>query len=333
MNKPTERPRQEQRDLNVRGVVLAALGVLAMVLLVAVIGHFLTGVSGPARAGPTATTIERPKWLSSDPDAQRAAFEREKGARLNSYGWIDREKGVAHVPIERAMQIRAGNRTRVDTAPPDVGWAQQIGAVLPLQLAFLDENQQRVTLRDYFRDVPVVMVFAYLSCSRLCPEVLTGVDETLRATGLTRGRDYSLLVLSIDPHDSHRSLHRNAHFLTSSDGAASQVAAAAGFRYVQTADERQFGHAAGFLIATPQGTISRYFPGVRYAPEDVKAALLAARENRVGSLAERLLLLCYSPDSTHSARSEYIMAALRIVAVLGLLFAARFVWRRRGRTQ
>ena len=28
----------------------------------------------------------------------------EHDARLNGYGWIDRAKGVAHVPIERAME-------------------------------------------------------------------------------------------------------------------------------------------------------------------------------------------------------------------------------------
>ena len=334
MNAPTgnsERPRHERRDVNLRGVVLVALGVLATVLLVAGIGRFLTGVSGPARAGPTATTIARPKWLASDPDQERADFEREKSALLNSYGWVDRDKGVAHVPIERAMQIRAGNVTRAATETPTVGWTQHLGASLPLQLPFLNESGQRVTLRDYFHDTPVVIVFAYLSCSRLCPEVLTGVDESLRATGLSRDRDYSLVVLSIDPHDAHRPLQRNAHFLTSPDGAVSQVAAAAGFRYVPMADPAQFAHAAGFLVATPGGTISRYFLGVRYPSNEVKAALLAARDNKVGNLAERLLLLCYAPDAPHSGRSAYIMAALRITAILGLIVAAMFAWRKFAR--
>jgi hypothetical protein len=111
MNAPARNrahPQQEHRDLNVRGVALGALGVIATVLLVAAVAYFLTGVSGPARPGPTATSIERPQRLPSDPFEQRAAFEREKRARLNSYGWIDRERGFVHVPIERAMQMQAG---------------------------------------------------------------------------------------------------------------------------------------------------------------------------------------------------------------------------------
>jgi protein SCO1 len=235
-----------------------------------------------------------------------------------------------------AFALAVAVAARAGSAVPDVGWTQRVGAPLPLQLKFLDESGQRVTLRHYFHDMPVVIVFAYLSCSRLCPEVLTGVDEVLHDTGLSAGRDYELLVLSIDPNDSHRSFRRDVRLLTSPDGAVSQVAAAAGFRYVRADRQRQYGHAAGFLIATPQGTISRYFLGVRYPADEVKAALLAARNDRIGNLAARLLLLCYGSDPAHGSRSASIMTALQALAVLGLLFVAALGWRslvRRGRPQ
>jgi hypothetical protein len=32
----------------------------------------------------------------------------EHDAKLNGFGWVDRSKGVAHVPIERAMEAVAG---------------------------------------------------------------------------------------------------------------------------------------------------------------------------------------------------------------------------------
>jgi hypothetical protein len=93
--------------MNVRASAFGALGVIVMVLLVAVCAHFLTAAGGPARPGPTDTPIDRPQRLPSDPADQRTAFEREKQAQLNSYGWIDRERGVTHVPIEKAMQMQA----------------------------------------------------------------------------------------------------------------------------------------------------------------------------------------------------------------------------------
>jgi hypothetical protein len=41
-------------------------------------------------------------------DHRLADWRQERAARLNSYGWIDRPKGIAHVPIERALEAAAG---------------------------------------------------------------------------------------------------------------------------------------------------------------------------------------------------------------------------------
>jgi hypothetical protein len=41
--------------------------------------------------------------LQVDPRSDLAAFRAEEDARLSSYGWIDRGKGVVHIPIARAM--------------------------------------------------------------------------------------------------------------------------------------------------------------------------------------------------------------------------------------
>lgn len=39
-----------------------------------------------------------------------------KRAQLGSYGWVDREKGIVHLPIERAMELVAQG-VRPSTAP------------------------------------------------------------------------------------------------------------------------------------------------------------------------------------------------------------------------
>lgn len=43
--------------------------------------------------------------LQSDPSAELIVFRREEQQRLTGYGWIDRNKRVVHVPIERAIEI------------------------------------------------------------------------------------------------------------------------------------------------------------------------------------------------------------------------------------
>lgn len=41
-------------------------------------------------------------------DTRLHRWRAEHNAKLNGYGWVDREKGIVHVPIERAMDAIAG---------------------------------------------------------------------------------------------------------------------------------------------------------------------------------------------------------------------------------
>jgi len=41
-------------------------------------------------------------------DKRRDRWRAEHDGRLNGYGWVDRDKGIAHVPIEQAMNAIAG---------------------------------------------------------------------------------------------------------------------------------------------------------------------------------------------------------------------------------
>jgi hypothetical protein len=43
--------------------------------------------------------------LLSQPIANYATYRAEKDKRLHSYGWVDREKGIVHIPLQRAIQI------------------------------------------------------------------------------------------------------------------------------------------------------------------------------------------------------------------------------------
>ena len=75
-----------------------------------------------------------------------------------------------------------------------VGYDQNLGDQVPLDLAFRDEAGRAVKLGDYFGKRPVVLVFAYYHCPMLCDMVLQGVtgepqDPLLRRRpGLRRGR-------------------------------------------------------------------------------------------------------------------------------------------------
>ena len=58
--------------------------------------------------------------LQPDPRAQLQALRAYEKERLSTYGWVDKGAGVAHMPIERAMQLVAERGLPVRPAPAPV---------------------------------------------------------------------------------------------------------------------------------------------------------------------------------------------------------------------
>lgn len=219
----------------------------------------------------------------------------------------------------------------------EVGYDQKLGEQLPLDLPFRDEAGRQVRLGDYFGQRPVVMIFAYYHCPMLCDLVVQGSTGSLKALTLDAGKDFDVVVVSIDPKetpDQAKEAKRQAlahygrtgtdagwHFLTGPQQSILQLTQAAGFRYVYDKERNEYAHAAGVMIATPGGRISRYLYGIEYAPRDVRLALVESSAGRIGTLADQVLLYCFHYDPVYGKYSAMTMNILRlgaIVTVLGL---------------
>ncbi len=208
-------------------------------------------------------------------------------------------------------------------AAPQAAFTQQLDAQLPLALDFIDEAGATVPLGRFFGQRPVVLVLGYYQCPNLCSTLMDGVLQTLAAMELPKNA-YRLVEVSIDPAETAQLAARkkmsfepmlgqrgaDLHLLTGTAPAIAQLAQAAGFSYTYDAALRQYVHPAGFLVATPDGRIARYFQGVRFEPQDVRLALVEASAGRIGSPADRLLLLCSHYDP---ATGRYSLAAMTLV--------------------
>src|SRR5579862_9464683 len=119
--------RHETTDVNPAVVSLSALGFLSalgiiLVSLTAVFSRFQTAV---LRKNPPSNPLfqeqvpPQPR-LQSDPAAEYAGWRDEQEAKRLSYGWIDRQSGIVHIPVDRAMQILAerGFPEPADTPQP-----------------------------------------------------------------------------------------------------------------------------------------------------------------------------------------------------------------------
>jgi uncharacterized protein (DUF58 family) len=83
-----------------------------IVLLFALFGIIVLAVIGPAPRGSDYEETRAKKRVDN------LKTSREEAAKaLTTYGWIDKNKGVARIPIERAMKLTVAELARQKPAP------------------------------------------------------------------------------------------------------------------------------------------------------------------------------------------------------------------------
>lgn len=223
-----------------------------------------------------------------------------------------------------------------------VNLEQKLNAPVPLDLMFHDETGQSVPLRSYFGEKPVVLSLVYFKCPSLCPMSLRETVGSLRRVALEPGRDYNVVVVSFDPSDtpaaaaekkasyakqfSKPGFAEGWHFLTGTEDSISRLASAVGFGYRWDPATRQFIHAGGIMVATPEGKMSRYFYGIDYAPADLRMALVDASQHKIGSPVDYVLLFCFHYDAVQGKYTLAIVNILKIAAALTVFGLAGLVY-------
>ncbi len=220
-----------------------------------------------------------------------------------------------------------------------VGVAQHLNQQLPLDAAFVDETGKAVHLGDYFGKKPAVVSLVYYTCPLLCSEELDGLTSALEMVKLTPGKDFEIVVMSIDPTDTPADAAKKKafylkrygrpetadgwHFLTGQKPAIDAVTSAVGFGYVQVPgpDGRltQFAHASSIELATPEGKMAQYYLGVEYSPKDILLGLIDASGNKIGSPVANILTYCYHYDPQTNKHS---LIVARVVQFGGMVTMA-----------
>lgn len=235
-----------------------------------------------------------------------------------------------------------GNSPVVNRILNQVGIDQKLGAELPLGLPFKDEEGSPVQLGDYFGERPVVLTLVYYGCPMLCTMTLNGMVKSFKPLSLDVGDQFEVVVVSFDPRETPDLARRKKeeyvkfygrpqtadgfHFLTGDQASIDALTQAVGFKYTWDDSTQQFAHSSALMVATPRGQLSRYFYGLEYAPKDLRLGLIEAADERIGTLADALVLLCFQYDPTTGKYGFVIMSVLRIAGVLTLVVIGAFIF-------
>lgn len=223
----------------------------------------------------------------------------------------------------------------------EVGIDQKLNGSVPLNLTFRDEHGNSVELAQLFAGKPVILTLVYYNCPMLCTQVLNALDRSMETMPLEIGKDFNVVTVSIDPtdrpvmadakHAMYAGMYGRPgaqygwHFLTGDQPQIKQLADAVGFRYAYDPDSHQYAHASGIMVLTPGGKISKYFYGVTYPARDLRLGLVEASQDKIGTIADQVLLFCYHYDPHTGKYGLLISRVLQLGGMATVLIGGIFL--------
>jgi protein SCO1/2 len=222
-----------------------------------------------------------------------------------------------------------------------ITYDQHIGQPISRGLTFQDSSGRRVALADLFNSKPTLLVLGYYHCPMLCTLINDGMIEALQELRFNVGRDFNVINLSIDPHETaavaaikkRQYLKRYGRdgtaggwrFLTGSEESISQLANEAGFRFKLDPVSNEYAHPSGFIVLTPDGRISRYFFGVNFNPKELRSAIIAASKGERGSVIKQLILLCCQYNPITGKYGALVLTVLRVLGIGTVILLAGWI--------
>ena len=236
------------------------------------------------------------------------------------------------------VTMRAAGQDNASVLPPQlrgVGIDQRLNNQVPLDLKFRDETGQTITLGSYFGKKPVILSLVYYTCPMLCTMAENGLLNALRDVKFNIGEQFDVVTVSIDPTETpemamgkkavyvglygRASAKQGWHFLVGDEPSIRTLTRAVGFHYNYIPETRQFAHATGIVVLTPQGKVSRYFYGILYPSRDIRLSLVEASNEKIGNPVDAVLLYCCQYDPTTGKYSMIVSRILRIAGAITLL--------------
>jgi protein SCO1 len=273
-----------------------------------------------------------------------------------------RKKGTTRILLAAAMLLSSssvfaqvssyGDKTMGDPAEDRlpailnaVKIDQRLGQQLPLDATFRDETGKTVKLGDYFGKKPVILSLVYFQCQILCMEDLNGLAGALDMVDLTPGKDFQIVIVSIDPAETPQMAAAKKaeyvkrygkpatadgwHFLTGSEASIKALASATGFGYVRLPQPPgkppMFAHASSIEVVTPEGKMAQYYLGVEYSPRDIRLGLVEASHHTIGTPVDNILTYCYRYDPKLNRHSMVVARIVQAGCMLTVLCLGGFM--------
>jgi protein SCO1/2 len=212
----------------------------------------------------------------------------------------------------------------------EIGIVEQLGKTIPLDLQFVNETGDTVTLGQLI-DKPTVLSFVYYDCPSICGPFQSGISDVVSKVDATLGTDYQIITISFNPRDNPEKAREKKknyvqqipenqqyawHYLTGWQENILKITGAVGYYFKPTGLD--FAHPSALIILSPKGKVTRYLFGISFLPFDLKLALIEAQKGLPRPTINKVFEYCFSYNSTSHT---YVLQITKIVATLTILAA------------
>jgi protein SCO1 len=217
---------------------------------------------------------------------------------------------------------------------PEVNLGGKLDKYIPDSIFLIDEHFQKVNLKSLITK-PTIISFVYYRCPGICSPLMDGMSEVMNKSDMVLGKDYQTFTISFSPSETidlglkkkinylHEMKNPNAQegwrFFCGDSLNLAKATNALGFKYKKTGND--YIHAAGIIMISPDGKITRYLYGTNFLPFELKMAVIEASKGQSGPTINKVLQYCYSYDP-HGQR--YVLNITTISGIVILFFALIF---------
>lgn len=241
------------------------------------------------------------------------------------------------VSDQSGVQKESGHEHKeISKEDPTVGLVEHIGATIPLDITFKDEEGKTVTLGQLVKG-PTIIAPVYYRCPNVCNFLQGSLSAVLPNIKRKPGKEYQVISISFDEKETpelaaqSKAMYFQAmkkkfpaeawRFLTGDIGSIRQLTDAAGYSF-RRMEDGEFLHPVVIFVVDSKGTIVRYLHGTHYLPKDITLALVEASEGRLGTTIQKVVRFCFSYEAENKT---YVFNILRVTGTVVLLTAVSFM--------
>lgn len=200
----------------------------------------------------------------------------------------------------------------IDPAIFQIDEKDVLGVKVDGRTALIDEQGREFRLSEML-GMPLVLVLAYYTCDGSCSAVNANLRDLLDGLeGVAPGKDFRILTISFDQRDTlestgafrrHLELTKGLEgrwtFATFKDPAGIKTFTdTLGYKFFWSPRDRLFLHPGAFFFLTAEGRLARVLYALNTESQDVKLAVLDAKQGNFELRAKELInfavSLCYS---------------------------------------